>query len=90
MALWKRRGADLPKGGKSAKHRLGLALSALIVGVALLGPTLSGQSVPAFTAIRHEVLTLDRELEGVSGWCVGPTRSSEAISGAATRGRNTV
>jgi hypothetical protein len=42
---------------------LGLVLAVCIVGVAVLGPPLTGQHVPALVEIRHTVLMVDREFE---------------------------
>lgn len=90
MVVWKRRGATLVGRGKAARCRLGWPLSAFIVAVALLGPPLTSQSVPAFVAIRHNVLMLDRELETASGWSEGTMLLSSGVTGAATPGRWTI
>jgi hypothetical protein len=73
MVPWTRRGDDRGRSGNAVGHGLGLALSAFIVGMALLGPPATGQSAPAVLAIRHYVTMLDRELETVSA------RSKRAI-----------
>jgi hypothetical protein len=41
----------------------GWILAAFIVAVALFGPPLTGQSVPALTELRHDILMIDREFE---------------------------
>ena len=46
------------------KHAiLGWVLAALLVGMAVFGPPLTGQSIPGLVELRREVLTIDREFE---------------------------
>jgi hypothetical protein len=42
---------------------LGWMVAAFIVGVALLGPSLTPRRVPALVEMRHAVLMIDREFE---------------------------
>jgi hypothetical protein len=42
---------------------LGWTLAAFIAVVAVLGPPLTGQAVPALVEMRHDVLMIDREFE---------------------------
>ena len=45
-------------------HRLlAWMLAVFIVGVAVFGPSLTGQRIPALVEIRHAVLMIDREFE---------------------------
>jgi len=81
MELCKQSG-NLLQCGKSVKRNLGLALAAFIAGIALLGPPLTGQSVPALVGVRHQVSMLDRELDTVSG-CEATTPFSGGVASAA-------
>jgi len=55
---------------------LGWMLAVSIVGVAVVGPSLTGKRNPALVDIRHAILMIDREFE----WW--PARA--AMNGAAT------
>lgn len=87
---WKCRETSLAGRTNAVRHRLGWALSAFIVSVALLGPPLSAQSVPAFLAIRHNVAMLDRELETAQGWFEGMMLPSSSFPGGASPGREAI
>jgi hypothetical protein len=62
----------------STRHLLGWMLAFFLVGVAILGPPLTGQGVRALVEIRHAVLMIDREFE----WAADTGRRN---TGAATR-----
>jgi hypothetical protein len=50
--------------GRRPVHALlGWTLAAFIVVVAVLGPPLTGQAVPALVEMRHGILMIDREFE---------------------------
>jgi hypothetical protein len=42
---------------------LGWMLAVFVVGVAVFGPPLTGQSIPPLVEIRHAILMIDREFE---------------------------
>jgi hypothetical protein len=46
-----------------ARHSMAGSFAAFIVVVALLGPPLTGQSIPALMKLRHDILMMDREFE---------------------------
>ena len=48
---------------KPVQALLGWIFAAFIVAVAVLGPPLTGQSIPALLEFRHDVLMIDREFE---------------------------
>jgi len=48
---------------KPARLSLAWMLAVFVVGVAVFGPPLTGQRIPALVEIRHAVLMIDRELE---------------------------
>jgi len=45
---------------------LGLIFAASVIALGILGPSLAGQSVPALTELRYDVLMFDREFERYS------------------------
>jgi hypothetical protein len=49
--------------GRSTQALLGWVV---IVLAAILGPPLTGQSVPTAVELRHDVLMIDREVEGLT------------------------
>lgn len=46
-----------------ARHSVAGSFAAFIVAVALLGPPLTGQSIPTLMKLRHDILMMDREFE---------------------------
>jgi hypothetical protein len=50
-------------GPKPIQLRVGWMLAVFVVGVAVFGPSLTGQSIPALVEIRHAILMIDREFE---------------------------
>jgi Na+/phosphate symporter len=46
-----------------ARHSVAGSFAAFIVAVALLGPPLTGQSMPTLMKLRHDILMMDREFE---------------------------
>jgi hypothetical protein len=46
-----------------ARHSLAGSFATFIVAVALLGPPLTGQSIPTLMKLRHDILMMDREFE---------------------------
>jgi hypothetical protein len=52
--------------GRSTQALLGWVFAALVVLAAILGPPLTGQSIPTVAELRHDVRTIDRELEGLT------------------------
>jgi hypothetical protein len=46
-----------------ARHSMAGAFAAFVVAIALLGPPLTGQSIPTLMKLRHDILTMDREFE---------------------------
>jgi hypothetical protein len=54
--------------GRSTQALLGWLSATTVVLAAGLGPPLTGQSVPTATVVelRHDVLMIDRELEGLT------------------------
>src|SRR5947209_3908528 len=53
-------------GRKPIQTLSGWIFAAFIVVVAVFGPPLTGQSIPALVELRHDVLMMDRELERLS------------------------
>jgi hypothetical protein len=56
-------GSHWRSGCKPIQTLLGWIFAAFIVVVAVFGPPLTGQSIPALVELRHDVLMMDRELE---------------------------
>ena len=52
--------------GRSTQAFLGWVFATIVVLAAVLGPPLTGQSIPTVVELRHDVLTIDRELEGLT------------------------
>jgi hypothetical protein len=50
-------------GGRFTQALLGWTLATMIVLAAVLGPPLTGQSIPTMVELRHDVLMIDREFE---------------------------
>jgi hypothetical protein len=65
-------------GRKPSRALLGWVFAIFIVAVALLGPPLAGQSMPAFVEIRHDILMVNREFERM------PLRTNTADAATAT------
>lgn len=49
-----------------ARHSMAGSFAAFMVAIALLGPPLTGQSIPTLMKLRHDILMMDREFERAS------------------------
>ena len=56
-------GSHYRAGGRFSQALLGWTLATMIVLAAVLGPPLTGQSIPTMVELRLDVLTIDREFE---------------------------
>jgi hypothetical protein len=56
-------GSNFGTGRLPIQALFGWILATFIVAVALFGPPLAGQRIPALTELRHDVLMIDREFE---------------------------
>ncbi len=56
-------GSHCGTGRKPIQAILGWIFAAFIVVVAVFGPPLAGQSIPALVELRHDILMIDREFE---------------------------
>jgi hypothetical protein len=45
---------------------VGWVFATIVVLAAVLGPPLTGHSIPTMVELRHDVLMIDRELEGLT------------------------
>jgi hypothetical protein len=55
-------------GRRLRQSLLGGVFAAFIVSLAVVGPPLTHQRIPALLQLRHQVLTIDRELERLVTW----------------------
>jgi hypothetical protein len=53
---------------------IGILLASAVVGMAVAGPPMIGESVRPIIALRHHVLMLDREFDRISILRSGPSR----------------
>jgi hypothetical protein len=64
--------------GRSARRfaqaLLGWTFAMMLVLAAVLGPPLTGQTIPTMVELRHDVLMIDREFER---WTIPTNRSGE-------------
>jgi hypothetical protein len=67
-------GSHYRDGGRFIRALLGWTLATMIVLAAVLGPPLTGQSVPTMVELRHDVLMIDREFER---WTMADLSSGE-------------
>jgi hypothetical protein len=61
-------------GRRFAKALLGWTFAMMLVLTAVLGPPLTGQTIPTMVELRHDVLMIDREFER---WTIPTNRSRE-------------
>jgi hypothetical protein len=68
--------AGLPRrsGRRFAQALLGWTFAMTLVLAAVLGPPLTGQTIPTMVELRHDVLMIDREFER---WTISTNRSDE-------------
>jgi hypothetical protein len=52
--------------GRPTQALLGWVFATIVVLAAVLGPPLTGHSIPTMVELRHDVLMIDRELEGLT------------------------
>jgi hypothetical protein len=52
--------------GRSTQALLGWVFATIVVLTAVLGPPLTGHSVPTVVELRHGVLMINREFEGLT------------------------
>jgi hypothetical protein len=52
--------------GRSAQALVGWVFATTLALAAVLGPPLTGHSIPTMFELRHDVLMIDRELEGLT------------------------
>jgi hypothetical protein len=57
-----------------AQALLGWTFAMMLVLAAVLGPPLTGQTIPTMVELRHDVLMIDREFER---WTISTNRSDE-------------
>jgi hypothetical protein len=69
-------------GRQPSQALLGWIFATFLVAVALFGPPLTGQSIPALVGIRHDISMIDREFER---WSIGTDTS---LSGTSTAVQN--
>jgi hypothetical protein len=61
-------------GRRFAQALLGWTFAMMLVLAAVLGPPLTGQTIPTMVELRHDVLMIDREFER---WTIPTNRSGE-------------
>jgi hypothetical protein len=61
-------------GRRFAQALLGWTFAMMLVLAAVLGPPLTGQTIPTMVELRHDVLMIDREFER---WTIPTNRSDE-------------
>ena len=65
-------GSHYRAGGSLTRALLGWTIATMIVLIAVFGPPLTRQRIPAMIEIRHDVLMIDREFER---WTMPPHTS---------------